>query len=122
MKTLVALLMLFALGAPVSAAELRKGAVVQVKPNAIWFEEAKNLTRWQELKTSGDAAALGKYEDDMRAERDAWTFVNRLTVKVLAVDPARRQVHVEMMTRGRMHGTRWFLDTGTIVSRRGPAH
>ena len=24
-------------------------------------------------------------------------------------------------SRGRMHGTRWFLDTGTIVSRRGPA-
>ena len=56
-----------ALGAPVSAAELRKGAVVQVKPNAIWFEEAKNLTRWQDLKTAGDAAALDEREHARRS-------------------------------------------------------
>jgi hypothetical protein len=112
---LVALVVLLALGAAGSAAEIRKGAVMHVKPNSIWFEDEAKLTHWQALKTSGDAAALASYEKDALSAREAWQFVTRLTVKVLGVAPAKRQVNVGMKTTGRMAGTTWFLDAGTLV-------
>ena len=47
------------------AGPVRKGAVMQVKPNSIWFDESAQLTHWQELKKSGNAAAVTSYEQQM---------------------------------------------------------
>ena len=71
---MLALLILLMLGVGCFAAEIRKGATVQVKPDSIWFEDAAKLTRWQELKKGGDAAALASYQEDALSERDAWQF------------------------------------------------
>ena len=61
---MLALLILPTLGVGCFAAEIRKGATMQVKPDSIWFEDAAKLTRWQELKKGGDAAALASYQED----------------------------------------------------------
>ena len=118
MRAYVALLMVMACSTGVLAAEIRKGALMQVKGNSMWFLEAGHLTQWQKLKKSGDAAALSSYEEQVRKERDAWQFLNPLTVKVLGYNPATRQANVEMKTEGRMLGTEWFLDAGTLMQKR----
>src|ERR1700722_1419399 len=51
------------------AGPVRKGAVMQVKPNSIWFDESARLTHWQELKKSGNAAAMTSYEQQMQGQR-----------------------------------------------------
>ena len=44
---MLALLILLTLGVGCFAAEIRKGATMQVKPDSIWFEDAAKLTRWR---------------------------------------------------------------------------
>jgi hypothetical protein len=110
-----ALLILAAFGTSAFAREIRKGATMEVKANSIWFGEAAKLTRWQALKKSGRAAAFAAYQDQALSNRDAWQFLNQLTVKILRYDAAKNQVNVEMETEGRMHGSTWFLDAGALV-------
>jgi hypothetical protein len=97
------------------AGEIRKGATKEVKANSIWFQEVKDLTRWQQLKKSGNSNALADYQEKLLSNRDAWQFTNPLTVKVVSYDAAKHQVKVEMETPGRMQGTSWFLDDKTLV-------
>jgi hypothetical protein len=97
------------------AGEIRKGATMEVKANLIWFQEVKDLTRWQQLKKSGNSTALTDYQEKLLSNRDAWQFLNPLTVKVVSYDAAKHQVKVEMETPGRMQGTTWFLDSDALV-------
>jgi hypothetical protein len=97
------------------AGEIRKGATMEVKANLIWFQEVKDLTRWQQLKKSGNSKALADYQEKLLSNRDAWQFTNPLTVKVVSYDPAKHQVNVEMETPGRMQGTKWFLDSDGVA-------
>ena len=110
---LVAVLVASSIGAP--AAEFRSGAMVQVKPNSIWFENAALLTKWQQLKKSGDKAALESFQEQKLRQRDAWQFIYQQTVKVLGHEPKQHRVHVEMQGPGRMEGTKWFLDPDVFV-------
>ncbi|MFY9985372.1 MAG: hypothetical protein WAK31_11475 [Chthoniobacterales bacterium] len=96
-------------------AVIPKGATVQVKADSIWFQDAAALARWQALKKSGNQKALAGYEDKMLSDRDAWQFTNQLAVKVLSYEEGKHQVNVEMTTPGRMLGTKWWLDTSTLV-------
>jgi hypothetical protein len=96
------------------AGEIRKGATVQVKADSIWFEEVEKFTRWQALKKNGDAKVLAAYQEEALRRRDAWQFIKPLTVKVLAVTPKANRVEVEMMTEGRLQGSRWLLDVDAI--------
>jgi hypothetical protein len=115
MRALLALLVVAASATGSIAGEIRRGATMQVKPNSIWFEEAANLTRWQQLKRGGDPAALASYQEELLSHRDAWQFINRLSVKILEYQPGKNQVQVEMTTAGRMLGTKWFLDPDALV-------
>jgi hypothetical protein len=115
MRAFLALLLLAALNTGAVAAELRKGATMQVKPNSIWFEDAAKLTRWQQLRKSGNAAALTSYQDGALSKRDAWQFLSPLTVKILDYRPHDNQVKVELKTPGRMLGTTWSLDAGALA-------
>jgi hypothetical protein len=96
------------------AGPIRKGAVMQVKPNSIWFDESAQLTHWQELKKSGNTAALTSYEEQMLGQRDAWQFLKPLKVKILRYEPVTSQVNVEMKTTGRLQGTTWWLDASAV--------
>jgi hypothetical protein len=115
LKPLGLLVLIACLGMSLAfAGEIRKGATVQVKPNVIWFQDAAKLTRWQQLKKSGKSKALS-YQDKLLAKRDAWQFTESLTVKIVSYDLRKKQVNVEMMTAGRMLGSRWVLDAGALV-------
>jgi hypothetical protein len=96
------------------AGPIRKGAVMQVKPNSIWFDEAAQLTHWQELKKSGNEAALTSYQEQMLGQREAWQFLKPLKVKILSYEPTKSQVNVEMKTAGRLQGTSWWLDASAV--------
>jgi len=111
---IAALASTLALGSTSFAAEIRKGAAMQVKPDSIWFEDAPKLTKWQTLKKKGDAAALTSYQEKMLSEREAWQFLNPLDVKVLSYMRRKKQVEVEMKTPGRFLGTTWFIDAGAL--------
>jgi hypothetical protein len=113
-KTLLAFLFAVALATSALAADIRLGAIMQVKANSIWFDEAADLTKWQALKNGGDAAALAAYEKDKLGSRDAWQFINPLTVKVLTYRQRDNQVEVEMKTKGRFEGLHMFLDAGAL--------
>jgi hypothetical protein len=110
--------MLFVLAALAIAsfgAEIRKGATINVKSNSIWFQDVASLTRWQQLKKSGNSKAFAAYEEKELSNRDAWQFTNQLSVKVLSYDSAKSQTNVEMRTPGRMLGTNWWLDAEALV-------
>jgi len=108
------ILVLVALITGAFAKPIRKGAVMQVKPNSIWFDESAQLTHWQQLKKSGNAAALTSYQEQMLGQRDAWQFVKPLKVKILRYEPATSQVNVEMKTAGRLQGPTWWLDASAM--------
>ena len=97
------------------AGEIRKGATIEVKPNSIWFQETANLTHWQQLKKSGDSAALASYQEEVLSHRDAWQFTKQLTVRILNYEPGKNQVNVEMKTAGRLLGSTWLLDADALV-------
>jgi len=97
------------------AGEIQTGAISQVKPNSIWFEDSAMLAHWQQLKKSGDAAALTGYQDEALSQRDAWQFIRPLTVKILGYEPETSQVNVEMTTPSRLQGTTWFLDADALA-------
>jgi hypothetical protein len=86
-----------------------------VKANSIWFQNQSELTHWQQLKNKGDTTALAAYQEKVLGNRDAWQFINPLTVKILGYDLAKHQVHVEMTTEGRMQGTDWLLDPDALA-------
>ena len=96
------------------APSFEKGATLTVKANSIWFQDADRLAKWQRLKRASSVEDLADYEHDVLSHRDAWQFINPLTVKVLGYDAERGQATVEMETPGRMQGTTWFLDAGAI--------
>ena len=93
-----------------AAADLRVGATAEVKANSMWFEEAAQLARWQQVKRRSDAKALTAYEDKVTRAREAWRFLNPLSVRILAHDKARHQVKVEQLTAGRLQGSTWYVD------------
>lgn len=96
------------------AAPVRKGAVMEVKPNSIWFQEAAALTHWQELKKGGNEAALTSYQQQVLGQREAWQFLKPLKVKILNFNPTTNQINVEMRTTGRLQGTTWWLDASAV--------
>jgi hypothetical protein len=96
------------------AGELRKAATMQVNANSIWFDDAAKLAQWQKLKKGGDSAALTSYQDEVLSHREAWQFINQLTVKILSYERGKNQVKVEMKTPGRLLGSTWFLDADAL--------
>ena len=89
---------------------------MQVKANSVWFQDEANLTHWQQLRKSGDTSALASFQEQVLSSRDAWQFVNPLTVKVLRYELAKKQVKVEMTSPGRMRGSTWWLEAEAVTS------
>ena len=114
MRAPPALLLLAVSVAGSLAGEIRNGATMQVKPNSIWFEEAEQLAEWQRRKKSGGAAAFASYQEKILSAREAWQFINPVTVRILRHEPAHNRVYVKMKTKGRMAGTDWFLDPSAL--------
>lgn len=114
-KTSMALLIVLAVAHATSAADIRAGAIMQVKPSSIWFDEAIDLAQWQALKKKGDETALAAYEKSKLSSRDAWQFINPLTVKVLIYQRRTNQVEVEMKTKGRFEALHMFLDADALA-------
>ena len=108
------LLVLIASAAAAVAGPVRKGAVMEVKPSSIWFQEAAALTHWQELTKSGNEAALTSYQQQVLSQREARQFLKPLKVKILRYEPATNQINVEMRTVGRLEGTTWWLDASAV--------
>ena len=114
MRAFLVLLLLAVSIAPSVAGEIRNGATIRVEPNSIWFEEARQLARWQRLKNSGDAAAFASYQKNILSAREAWQFINPLTVKILRYEPKKNRVYVKMKSEGRMADTDWYLDPSAL--------
>ncbi len=89
-----------------------------VRPSSIWFQDVALLTHWQQLRKGRNKRALTSYEKEKLGKRDAWQFIYPMEVKVLGHTPETHQVSVEMLTEGRMQGTRWVLDSGTLMQKR----
>lgn len=115
MRLFLALVVLAALSVGARAGEIREGAVMQVKPNSIWFEDVTQLRHWQQLKKRGDEAAVAAFVAPLLQSRDAWQFVYPIAVKILGYKPGAAEVGVEMKTPGRFEGTQWVIDAGTLV-------
>jgi hypothetical protein len=113
MRAFLALIALVTLSVGSLAGEIRNGATMQVKANSIWFEDLDKLTHWQELRKSGDAAALASYQEDALHQREAWQFIYPLKVRILG--HKSNHVYVEMKVPGRLEGTEWFLDASALV-------
>jgi hypothetical protein len=97
------------------AGEIRAGATMQVKPNSIWFDDLAKFTRWQKLKKSGDSEAFASYQKERLSQRDAWQFIDQLTVKILGYERRNNRVDVEMKTEGRFLGSKWHLEPDALV-------
>jgi hypothetical protein len=114
MRVYLTLIVLAALCGAGLAGEISVGATLPVKPYSIWFEEESQLARWQEVKKRGNDAVLKAYQKGATARREAWQFINPLTVRVLGFDRQRNRVHVQMTTEGRLQGSDWFVDAEAL--------
>jgi len=115
MRTFFLLIALFAWNVACAAGEIRPGATMEVKPNSIWFDDLAQFTRWQQLRKSGDSKALASYQKERLSQRDAWRFINQLTIKILGYEPRKNRVNVEMKTEGRFLGSKWYLEADALV-------
>jgi hypothetical protein len=95
------------------AADIQKGATMEVKTDSIWFQEVPRLSHWQKLKKN-HSPELASYQEKELGSRDAWQFTKPLTVKILSFDAGTNQVKVEMETEGRMKGRTWWLDGSAL--------
>ena len=117
-RVYVALLVLLCGSVSVVAAEIRVGSAMTVKPNSIWFQDVAMLTHWQKLKKRGNAAALTSYQEQKLHNRDAWQFLSPVEVKILGYTRKTHQASEETLSEGRMQGTQWVLDAGTVMQKR----
>jgi hypothetical protein len=108
------LLALGILGHAVWAADIQKGATMQVKANSMWFQDLALFSHWQKLKKD-HSPELASYESKKLNSRDAWSFTIPQTVKVLRFDAAANRVKVEMETESRMKGSIWWLDASALM-------
>ena len=115
MRAFFGLLLLIASIAASRAAEISKGAILVVKPNSIWFEDAAKLTEWQKLRKSSAAAAFVSYQKSILSGRDARQFINPRSVKILGYERRKNQITVEMKSEGRLQGSTWFLDANALA-------
>jgi hypothetical protein len=115
MRALLIVLLLVASIAAARAAEISKGAIMVIKPNSIWFEDAAKLTEWQKLRKSSGAAAFISYQKSILSGRQARQFINPRSVKILGYEHGKNQVTVEMKSEGRLQGSTWLLDAGALV-------
>jgi hypothetical protein len=114
MRAFLTLLLLVASITGLLAADFKKGAIMQVKPNSIWFEEAVKLTEWQQKRKNSAGAAFANYQKSILSAREAWQFINPQTVKVLGYERGKNQVTVELKATGRLQGSTWVLDAGAF--------
>ncbi len=119
-RAYVALLVLLAGSVSVFAAEIRVGSAMTVKPNSIWFQDVAMLTHWQKLKKRGSAAALSVAIRSRSCTTATPAVPQSDRRRFSAIRRRANQVRVEMLTEGRMQGTHWVLDTGTLMQK--PAH
>jgi hypothetical protein len=96
------------------AADIQKGATMQVKADSIWFQDLHLLSHWQKLK-KGNSAELNSYEIKQLGSRNAWQFTKPLPVKIISFDATTNQVNVEMEVENRLKGTIWWLDAGALM-------
>ena len=115
MRALLALLFLAVSGAGSFAAEISKGAIMVVKPNSLWFEDAAKLTEWQHLRKSSGTVAFMSYQRNILSGRQAWQFINPRSVKILGYERRKNQITVEMKSEGRLQGSTWFLDASALA-------
>ena len=66
------------------------------------------------MKKKGNAKAFAAYEEKVLGAREAWQFINALSVKILNYEPEKNRVEVEMLTEGRMQGSTWFVDPAAV--------
>jgi hypothetical protein len=113
MRAFLILLLLLASIAASRAAEI--GAIVVVKPNSIWFEDAVKLTEWQQLRKSSGATAFMSYQKKLLSGRQALQFINPRSVKILGYERRKNQITVEMKSEGRLQGSKWLLDASALA-------
>jgi hypothetical protein len=111
----LALIALLGMSTLVLAGEIKAGATMQVKANSIWFDTQAQLARWQALKKGGNAKNIAKYQEKLMSEREAWQFVNPLTVEVLRYDVKKPRVEVKMTNEGRMQGAIFWIDADALM-------
>jgi hypothetical protein len=95
------------------AADIQKGATMEVKADSIWFQDVPRLSYWQKLKKN-HSPELASYEAKQLGSRNAWQFTKPLSVKILGYDVPSNQVNVQMETESRMKGSIWWLDAGAL--------
>ena len=115
MRYVLVLLALIVAANSAVAGDIRKGAVMQVKPDTIYFEQAADLTQWQTLKKAGDAAALTAFETEKLGSRDAWQLSYPHQVKILGYEPKSNQANVQIETTGRFEGLSYMIDAGALT-------
>jgi hypothetical protein len=115
MRACVALLIGVLLTTAALAADIKLGATMQVKSNTIWFDEADQLARWNQLRAGGDAKALAAYQTQLLTQRVGWQFIHQLRVKVLGYDAGKHEAHVQMLTEGRFVGLDFYIDADALT-------
>jgi hypothetical protein len=112
----VAVFALAVLASSALAIDIRAGSTMHVKAGTTFFQEDDgDMTHWQELMKAGDTKAAAAYADEISAQRDAWQFVNQMTVKIVSYDAANNRVHVQLTDPGRFQGTTWLVDPSAVV-------
>jgi hypothetical protein len=110
---LITLCALAILSHTVWAADIHKGAIMQVKADSIWFQDLSLFSRWQKLKND-NSPELNSFEVKQLDSRNAWAFTKPLPVKIISFDATTNRVNVEMEI-GRMKGSVWWLDASAIT-------
>ncbi len=108
---LVAAAILCFAGARAEASEIHDGDTGYIANNSIWFTEESDLAVWKRVRQAFAPKDVKTYRQIILDTRQAWQFISGPTkVKVISYWANQHEIHVQMLTDGRLSDTEWWVD------------
>jgi hypothetical protein len=108
---LVAAAILCFAGARAEASEIHDGDTGYIANNSIWFTEEPDLAVWKRVREAFAPKDVKAYQQIILETRQAWQFIGGPTeVKVISYWANQHEIHVRMLTEGRLAGTEWWVE------------
>jgi hypothetical protein len=108
---LIAAAILCFAGARAEASEIHDGDTGYIANNSIWFTEESDLAVWTRVRQAFAPKDVKTYQQIILETRQAWQFIGGpIKVKVISYWTNQHEIHVQMLTEGRLADTEWWVE------------
>src|SRR6516164_3297000 len=120
-KLVTAAILCFA-GVYAEAAEIHDGDTGYIAKNSIWFTDESDLSVWKRVRQTFAPKDVKTYQQIILEERQAWQFSGPIKVKVISYWANQHEIHVKMLTEGRLADSEWWVEDKGAPRKIGATH